>query len=167
MIRAVAAVDDCLGLATEKGIPWKVPADVQHFRTVTANVDVLMGYATYAEFAQPMPGRTNYVATGRGRELREGFLPVKDVDTFLSSGHSGDLWIIGGAMLFAMTLEKIQVLSMTRVEGDFNCTKFFPAFEDTFDLVGSTTPPAVAGEPAIHFQTWTRGAEGSRPPRES
>ena len=75
MIRAIAAVDEQLGLSTDTGIPWSVPADVAHFRSATASTDVLMGYATYAEYARPMPGRTNYVATGRAEPLRTGFTP--------------------------------------------------------------------------------------------
>ena len=101
MIRAIAAIDDRLGLSTDTGIPWSVPADVAHFRNATAGVDVLMGFATYTEFERPMPGRTNYVATRRGEALREGFLTVDDLDGFLTGGHDGDLWIIGGAGLYA------------------------------------------------------------------
>ena len=156
-------MDDRLGLATDQGIPWKIPADVEHFRSVTVGVDVLMGFATYVEFAAPMPGRTNFVATARGQDLREGFVPVKEVDAFLSGGHPGDIWIIGGAMLFALTLGMVQELFLTRVQGDFHCTKFFPAFEDTFRLAESTTPPRTEGTPAIVFQTWIRDADGALP----
>jgi dihydrofolate reductase len=155
MIRAIAAIDDKLGLATDDGIPWSVPADVVHFRAETAAVDVLMGYATYAEFDHPMPDRVNYVATGRGAALRQGFLPVADVGSFLAGGHSGDIWIIGGAMLYATTLAVTDELHLTRVQGDFDCTKFFPSFEATFDLVGETATPPVSGTPSVRFQTWT------------
>jgi dihydrofolate reductase len=156
MIRAIAAVDDRLGLATDNGIPWTIPADVAHFREATAGADVLMGYATYQEFGEPKAGSVNYVATGRGAGLRDGFRAVGDVAGFLSGYDHADLWIIGGAGLYASTLALTEELALTRVQGDFHCTKFFPPFEDTFELVADTVPPEVPGTPPIRFQTWRR-----------
>jgi len=156
MIRAIAAMDDRLGISVDTGIPWNVPADVEHFRTLTMSSSVLMGYATYTEFASPMPGRTNYVATRRTETLRDGFLPVNDLHSFLADGLEGDLWIIGGASLYATTLEDVQELALTRVAGDFGCTKFFPTFQSTFRLSAEEVPPLAEGIPAIRFQTWER-----------
>jgi dihydrofolate reductase len=155
MIRSIAAVDDRLGIATDSGIPWKVPADVAHFRDLTTGSNVVMGYATYAEFAAPMSGRTNYVATGRPGTLREGFVPVNDLDAFLA-GFQGDLWIIGGATLYATTLDVVEEIALTRVAGDFGCTKFFPEFATTFRRTADEVPPPVEGVPAVRFQTWQR-----------
>lgn len=118
--------------------------------------NVLMGYGTYVEFANPMPGRTNYVATGRTAPLRDGFVAVGDLTTFLSSEIEGDLWIIGGAMLYATTLEFVQEIELTRVAGDYGCTKFFPAFDTLFRLTAEDVPPVAQGIPAIRFQTWQR-----------
>jgi dihydrofolate reductase len=156
MIRAIAAVDDKLGISTDTGIPWSVPADVQHFREMTMSSNVLMGYGTYVEFTNPMPGRTNYVATGRSTPLRDGFVAVSDLTAFLSSEIDGDLWIIGGATLYATTLECVQEIELTRVAGDYGCTKFFPAFDTLFRLTAEEVPPVVQGIPAIRFQTWQR-----------
>jgi dihydrofolate reductase len=114
-----------------------------------------MGYATHAEFADPMPGRTNYVATRRTATLRDGFLPVGDLPSFLAA-FEGDLWIIGGASLYATTLDAVQEIALTRVAGDFGCTKFFPVFDTTFRLTAEDVPPLVEGVPAIRFQTWRR-----------
>jgi dihydrofolate reductase len=156
MIRDIAAIDDRLGLATDTGIPWHVPTDVEHFRTLTESSRVLMGYATYTEFANPMPGRTNYVATRRTTSLRDGFVPVGDVSSFLADETSEDLWVIGGAMLFDFTLPVVAELLLTWVDGDFNCNKFFPAFDEAFLLVTDDAQPPVPGVPDIRFQTWRR-----------
>ena len=156
MIRAIAAIDDRLGLATDTGIPWHVPADIEHFRAMTASSRVLMGYATYSEFESPMTGRINYVATRQTTELRDGFIAVGDLRSFLSDNLNNDLWVIGGATVYAETLEAVQELAVTRIAGDFGCTKFFPAFESTFQLITDETPPTEGGLPPIRFQTWRR-----------
>jgi dihydrofolate reductase len=165
MIRAIGAVDDRLGLATDTGIPWHVPADVEHFRTAVASGDVLMGYATYVEFEKPIPGGINFVATRRGSTLRDGFVPVVDLDSFLADEAGDGLWVIGGATLYAETLPAVEQLWLTRVEGDFGCTKFFPPFEPEFVLVDDVPAPPVADTPSIRFQTWQRGHVPRSPDR--
>jgi len=115
-----------------------------------------MGYATYSEFESPMTGRINYVATRQTTELRDGFIAVGDLRSFLSDNLNNDLWVIGGATVYAETLEAVQELAVTRIAGDFGCTKFFPAFESTFQLITDETPPTEGGLPPIRFQTWRR-----------
>lgn len=159
MIRAIAAVDSCFGLATDTGIPWHVPADVAHFRSAIASSAVLMGYGTYREFVSPLPDSTNYVATRHGSELREGFVAVDDVESLLTEELAGDLWVIGGAALYASTLPLVHELALTRVDGDFDCTKFFPPFEGMFGLVTDEAVPPSDDVPAIRFQTWRRASE--------
>jgi dihydrofolate reductase len=156
MIRAIAALDSRLGLSTDIGIPWHVPADVEHFRSTVASSAVLMGYGTYREFANPMPDSTNYVATRRGSVLRDGFVVVDDVESLLTDQLTGDLWVIGGAVLYASTLPLVHELALTRVDGDFHCTKFFPQFEGVFELVTDQAVPPSEGVPDIRFQTWQR-----------
>lgn len=159
MIRAIAAIDDKLGIATDTGIPWHIQADSDYFRATTKSGKILMGYATYREFAQPLPDRPNYVATNHATTLRDGFLIADDVDAFLKGGDASDIWVIGGATLFASTLDSLQELYLTRVSGDFHCTKFFPAFEPAFHLETDIPSPMVEGTPAIRFQVWSRVAQ--------
>jgi dihydrofolate reductase len=156
VIRAIAAIDDKLGLSTDAGIPWHIQADIDYFRATTRAATVLMGSATYREFKAPMPDRVNCVATRSTAPLRDGFSPVGDVDAFFDAGIAGDLWVIGGASLFATTLHRMEELYLTRVEGDFHCTKFFPPFEDAFDLSTDRAVAAEKGTPAVRFQTWRR-----------
>jgi dihydrofolate reductase len=159
VIRAIAAVDDRLGLATDTGIPWHIQADSDYFRAKTASGKVLMGYATYREIAEPLPDRPNYVATNHATALRDGFLIADDINAFLQGGDVSDIWVIGGATLFASTLDSVQELYLTRVSGDFDCTKFFPVFEPTFHLETDNPSPMVDGTPAIRFQVWSPMAE--------
>lgn len=160
VVRAIAALDDRLGIATDTGIPWSVPADVEHFRRTTADVDVLMGYGTYVEYAAPMPGRRNFVATS-STTLRDGFLAVPDAVDFLARRRD-DVWVIGGGGLFAATLPQTDELHLTRIGGDYGCTKFFPPFESAFQLVEEEATPAAGDVPAYRFETWRRPQSAGR-----
>lgn len=139
MIFFIAAIDLKRGLADDDGIPWDLPTDKQYFRSKTLNKKILMGYRTYQEFDKPWDSRINYVAVRPGTKLREGFIAVEDSKKFLTEA-SGDIWVIGGAGLFGETIELADVLYLTEIQADFNCSKFFPEFKDKFALAESSDP---------------------------
>jgi dihydrofolate reductase len=156
VIRLIAAIDETRGLSTDTGIPWHLPGDVAHFRQLTANGAVLMGRATYDEFAAPLPDRQNLVLTRSPDGLRAGFQGVDDLDGLLANqGGSEKLWVIGGSAVYAETIDRAEELSLTRVAGDFDCTKFFPPFEADFDLVDQGEVHRENGV-AYRFETWRR-----------
>lgn len=152
MIRSIVAIDSKRGMADDKGIPWDLPTDRKYFVDQTATGTILMGYGTYLEFKTPFHGHTNYVATNRHEQLRPGFLPVADVRKFLQDAKE-DVWNIGGAGLLATTLEYVDELHLTQLEGDFHCTKFLPEFKDKFSLVSESEPHTENGI-IFRFQIW-------------
>jgi dihydrofolate reductase len=158
MIRLIAAVDSQRGVANEHGIPWqgKVPMDTQYFNDQTSEGIILMGFRTYQEFDKPLHDRENFVITKPdSEELRPGFTGVTDLSTFLNQ-HSQDLvWVIGGAGLFADSIEQADELYITQLDQDFQCTKFFPNFSDTFELTGELGPHLENGISFL-FEIWSR-----------
>lgn len=146
MIRFIAVIDQNRGMADDRGIPWqgKLPTDIAFFRAKTRHSTVLMGYNTYQEFAAPLSDRENYVASARQKNLREGFKLVRDAREFLENNRK-DVWVIGGAGLFASTLDLADELYITQLEAKFPCTKFFPEFKSKFELIKSEKPLTESG----------------------
>jgi dihydrofolate reductase len=154
MIRVAAAIDDKRGLATDKGIPWKLPGEQAHERQETKGGNILMGYNTYLEFKVAPPDRNWFVVTDRDHSVREGFTPVLDLKAFME--HPPEkLWLFGGAGVFAQTIDYAEELYLTRVDGDFHCTKFFPEFEDEFELVEQGEPKTENGT-TFRYETWKK-----------
>src|ERR1700728_5209049 len=79
MIRLIAAIDSRRGIATDSGIPWKLPGDTAYFHEKTATGLIMMGWATYNEFAAPLHNRDNYVLTADSGSLRTGFRPISSL----------------------------------------------------------------------------------------
>jgi len=144
MIYAIAALDSKNGIADETGIPWDLPADKTYFREKTTGCPILLGYHMYQEMGQPLPNRRNIVIVHPGTKLREGFESVEDPNELLDTYQASQeiLWIVGGARVYEKLLSRTQRLYLTRIQADFNCTKFFPRFEDQFIL----TEQSVAHE---------------------
>src|SRR5579872_7189317 len=138
MIRCIAAIDIKRGLADDHGIPWDLPTDRAYYRRQLEGDKVLLGYTTYEKLTKPYPKSQNFVATFDHHQLRPGFTAVTDPNEFLMRKQNNDMWIIGGAKLFATTIQFAEELYLTRIEHDFHCTKFFPDFTKKFVLINSS-----------------------------
>ena len=44
-------------------LPWRLPADLKHFRQLTTGHHVIMGRRNYESIGRPLPDRTNIVVT--------------------------------------------------------------------------------------------------------
>lgn len=135
MIRFIAALDKNMGLADDHGIPWlgRLPIDEKYFRDKTIGGTLLMGYGEYSKKRRPLVDRRNLVATTKTETLKDGFEKVSDARKFLITTNE-DIWVSGGANLFTSTLDLADELYLTRIDYDFNCTKFFPKYRDRFTL---------------------------------
>jgi dihydrofolate reductase len=132
VIRLIAALDVSRGIATDEGIPWSIPGDKAFFRQQTENGVIVMGRSTYAEFAAPLHSRVNHVLTSKADSLRAGFVPVKGLDDVVTHAAEDDIWVIGGAGVYASTIAVADELVLTQVLGDYGCTKFFPPYREDF-----------------------------------
>ena len=155
VIRLIAALDTRQGIAIETGIPWRLPGDIAYFREQTGHGLLVMGSATYREFASPLHGRDNYVLTTHPDTLRAGFLPAGDLDVLGRDHPTDDIWVIGGAAVYAGTIASATELFLTQVQADFNCTKFFPEYRDEFSIA-EQSPDHEENGVAYRFEKWRR-----------
>jgi dihydrofolate reductase len=155
MIRLIAAIDSRRGIATDSGIPWTLPGDTAYFHEKTANGVILMGWATYNEFAAPLHGRVNFVLTTAVEPLRTGFEGIGSLDQLVLLHPNQDIWVIGGAMVYAETIGEAEELLLTQVVGDFHCTKFFPTYLPAFQLAAHGDDHQE-GAISYRFETWQR-----------
>lgn len=156
MIRLIVAIDEKRGMANDHGIPWqgKLPDEIRYFRRHTQHHTVLMGLVTYKEFVAPLSDRRNLVLNDTDEALRPGFEEVRDLQEVLQNPPD-DLWVIGGAGVFAQTIAQADELYITQLQGDFHCTKFFPEFESDFDRV-SQSPPHTENGITYRLEIWQR-----------
>jgi dihydrofolate reductase len=157
MVRLIAAIDEKQGIADEHGIPWrgKVPGDVKYYTDkINDGNPILMGYGVYKEMTKPYAGGTNYVASLHDEKLHDGFELVHNAAEFIKNSKS-DIWDVGGAILFASTIELADELYITQLQGDFGCTKFFPEFKNEFELI-KESDPITENNVTYTFQVWKR-----------
>lgn len=134
MIRHIVAFDVHRGIAKDGVQPWKLPSDEQYFADMTKKHGgvILMGRTTYEVIGRPLPNRQNFVASRNAEFAIPGITAVHDVEAFLQ--NQADVWVIGGAQLYAATLLLADELYITEIEADFACDTFYPALLDHFQL---------------------------------
>jgi dihydrofolate reductase len=158
VIRLIAAIDTNRGVATDKGIPWKLPGDAAYFENQTITGLIVMGWATYNEFSAPLHGRDNYVLTREQRGLRPGFQSIATLADLVTRHPNEDVWVIGGAFVFAETIDQGDELFITQVLADFHCTKFFPEYRTGFIRFEQGTTQEENGV-QYQFEKWRRTIE--------
>jgi dihydrofolate reductase len=111
-------------------LPWRLPADLAHFKKVTMGHPVVMGRRTYESIGKPLPGRKNIVITSTPNLTAPGCVVVGSLeDAWKAAGDADEVFMIGGTTLFAETLPIADVIHLTEVEADVPGDTFFPDFD--------------------------------------
>ncbi len=116
-------------------IPWHLPDDFKWFKKTTTGHIIVVGRKTFQSIGRPLPDRTTIVLT------RHPFAcPGVEVAASLAQldlpGETRDIFICGGAEVYAQALPFCSDLYLTLVKRIVQGDVFFPPFEDQFDLVG-------------------------------
>ena len=129
MIRAILAADEAWGIGKNGTLPWpRNPVDLRWFKECTLGHLVVMGRNTWESLPKkPLPGRKNLVITSQrmGRMVSTCYLQwFKDNHRYLEG--SEDIWIIGGAQLILGTLDIIDEIWLSNIQGTYDCDTFLP-----------------------------------------
>jgi len=122
-IALVVAVADNGIIGRAGKLPWHLPDDLKHFKSVTMGKPVLMGRRTFESIGRALPGRRNLVLSRADRLEMDGAEIVHTVDEARERvGEAAELCVIGGAEVYALTLPVAGSIYLTRVhaapEGD-------------------------------------------------
>jgi len=132
--KAIAAMSENRVIGRGNTIPWHLPADFQWFKRVTMGHTLVMGRKTFESIGRPLPGRTTVVLS------RSGFAhpqvrTVASLREVAPESFPGEVFICGGAEVYAQALPLCSDLYLTRVKRVVEGDAFFPPFEDQFELV--------------------------------
>jgi dihydrofolate reductase len=117
-------------------LPWRLKADLRHFRAVTMGKPLVMGRKTFESMGKPLDGRTNIVVSRNPHFAAPGVLVAPSIEAALAAARGDALrrsadavFVIGGADVYAHTIALADRLVITRVrlrpEGD----AIFPAID--------------------------------------
>jgi dihydrofolate reductase len=122
-------------IGRHNALPWRLPVDMQHFRDLTTGHPVLMGRKTFESLGRPLPNRTNIVISSDRGYAPPGCLVAHTLDEALTLAvphvppNDPEIFVIGGAQLYAQMLPHADRLYVTLVEADLEGDAWFPEFD--------------------------------------
>jgi dihydrofolate reductase len=131
-VSIIAAVAKNGTIGIDNRLPWHLPADLRHFKSLTLGHHMIMGRKTF-ESAGVLPGRPTIVVSRRGlAECPAGVLLASSVpeaiDLARRAGET-EAFIAGGAEIYRAAFDYSDRMYLTRIDRDFAGDTVFPAFE--------------------------------------
>ncbi|MDD2777011.1 MAG: dihydrofolate reductase [Gallionella sp.] len=129
-ISLIAAMAKNHTIGINNTLPWRIPADLQHFKRLTLGHHILMGRKTFDSIGKPLPQRTTVVIT-RNPELQiEGCLMANSLEAAIAAcAGETEIFIVGGAEIYAQALPYADTLYLTEIQQDVVGDAHFPAFK--------------------------------------
>jgi dihydrofolate reductase len=126
------AANGVIGLNNQ--MPWHLPEDLAHFKRTTLGCPVLMGRKTWESIPdkfRPLPGRANLVITRQPNWQAEGAHVVHSLEEGLTlalahSPEGKDLWVMGGAEIYAQAASIAEEAVVTEIDADYEGDAFAP-----------------------------------------
>ncbi len=132
-VTLVAAVARGGVIGREGGIPWRLPEDVAHFKSLTTGHAVVMGRRTWDSLPdrfRPLPGRRNVVVTRNEEWRADGAERAGSVDDALALlADEEHVFVIGGAEIYAAALPHADELVLTEIDVAADGDTFFPEWD--------------------------------------
>lgn len=124
-ISLVVAVSDNNAIGRGGDLLWRLPKDMQFFKTVTMGHHVLMGRKTYESIPpkfRPLPGRVNLVVTTQPNYEAPGCRVLPTIDAaveFAESNEETELMVIGGGEIYRQLFGQADKIYLTQVHHRF------------------------------------------------
>jgi dihydrofolate reductase len=158
-ISLVAAVADTGVIGRDGDLPWRLPADLKHFKKLTRGHTIVMGRRTFESIGRPLPERRNIVVTRQTDSAQPGVEVVHSLEDAieLSRGES-EVFVIGGRAIYEAALPLANRLYLTRVHGQIEGDVYFPTWQSAdWQLIDQhSQPDDKAHAYAMTFETYQR-----------
>jgi dihydrofolate reductase len=126
----IVAMAENRAIGKDNALPWRLPADLRRFRRLTTGHPVIMGRRSYESIGRPLPERTNIVVTRHPEYQADGCLIAHTLEQALSLAQGArEIFVIGGAEIYAQTLERADKIYLTLVHAEVPGDTFFPTFD--------------------------------------
>jgi dihydrofolate reductase len=139
-------------IGRDGGLPWRIPADLRHFKAVTMGSVMVMGRRTFDSLPKLLPGRRHIVLT-RDRDWgAPGAETARSVDEAIALAGEEPVSVIGGAEIFGLFLPLAQTVELTEVHAEPEGDTMMPPLDPSrWREVAREAHGSEDGRPAFDF----------------
>ena len=159
-VTLVAAIARGGVIGTGDSTPWHIPVDLAFFRDLTMGHPVAMGRRTWDSLPdrfRPLPGRRNVVVTRNAAWSAHGAERAASLhDALRLVEGAEEVFVIGGAEIFAAALPVADRLVLTEIELAVEGDVLFPDWDRAVFEEVTREPVVAADGTALSFVTYER-----------
>tara|TARA_B100000678_G_scaffold53399_1_gene42700 strand:- start:229 stop:729 length:501 start_codon:yes stop_codon:yes gene_type:complete len=144
-------------IGKDGGLPWHIPADLKHFKSLTTGKPMIMGRKTFESFGGPLPGRRHIVLTRDSEWQADGAERAMSVPEALAAAGGEETAIIGGSKVFMLFEPQAERIELTQIHADYEGDTFMDAPDPArWSEVAREDFEAAGDTPAFSFITYER-----------
>jgi dihydrofolate reductase len=148
-VSIIAAVGRNLELGRDNDLIWHFKEDMKFFKETTLGSTVIMGRKTFESLPKALPGRRNIVITSNPDYTADGAETVCGVSEALEAAGEGEVFIIGGGIIYRLFLPFADKLYLTEIDADCpDADTYFPEFDSSLYNAEKLSDYNVDG---VHF----------------
>jgi len=158
IVSLLAAVADNGVIGVENRLPWRLPADLQRFKTLTMGRTIIMGRKTFESIGRALPGRRTIVLSRQGTAVGD-VEAAASLDAALALAEGEDeVFVVGGAAVYREALAEADRVYLTRIHAEVEGDVRFPAWDvQRWRLAWEERHPADERHDfRFTFQRWER-----------
>ena len=138
MLKILVAFDENRVIGKNNTLIWHLPADLKRFKALTTGHVIIMGRKTFESIGKPLPNRTTIVISRQVDLQIEGAIIAHSVEEAILKAKSltrEDIFIVGGAEIYALSLPLADQILVTQLHDIFEGDAFFPEIPlDTWEV---------------------------------
>ena len=129
LLSIIVATDAARGIGINNTLPWRLPEDLAHFKRLTSGHAIIMGRKTFDSIGRVLPNRRHIVVTRNPAWSHEQVHAVGSLEDAVREAGGSPAYIIGGAQIYAESMDLADQLIVTEIGKTFECDAFFPAID--------------------------------------
>ena len=111
-------------------IPWHLPEELKRFKNITTGHHIIMGRKTWDSIGKLLPGRTTVIVTRQREFSVPGAKIAHTLDEAIAAcGEDSEIFVIGGAELYAQALLRAGRVYLTTVEAGIEGDTLMPEID--------------------------------------
>ena len=110
-------------------IPWHLPEELKRFKNLTLGHPIIMGRKTWESIGRLLPGRATVIVTRQRGYRAPGARIAHSLDDAIAAcGADDEIFVIGGAELYAQALSRAGRLYLTTVDAEVAGDTIMPEY---------------------------------------
>lgn len=140
----IAAVARNGVIGRDNDLPWRLKADLAHFKAATLGHTILMGRKTWESLPRVLPNRRHLVVTRDSGYQAPGIEVFDSPQAAIEAASGADrLFVIGGAEIYRQLITIAERLILTEVQAEVAGDAHFPPVDvNVFEETGRESHPA-------------------------